>query len=102
MATIADVYRYRDQDITLMTDEPENRNTNLWPSAKNIVSFFLQGYLGSHTLHADNPKLQLGTIDNFVRGASRGDVFVFYCAVLLLRYPSVPRSPCFLRHGPLW
>jgi len=48
MAIIADVYRYRELDITLMTDEQENRNTNLWPSAGNIVSFFLQGYLGSH------------------------------------------------------
>jgi hypothetical protein len=42
MAAIAEVYHLREQDITLMTDEDKNRGTALWPSAKNIVSFFSQ------------------------------------------------------------
>jgi len=39
MAAFAAVYHYRKMDITLMTDEDENRDTGLWPSAGNIVSF---------------------------------------------------------------
>jgi hypothetical protein len=39
MTAFADVYHYREMDITLMTDEDENRDTELWPSADNIVSF---------------------------------------------------------------
>jgi hypothetical protein len=38
MPAFAAVYRYREIDITLMTDEDENRRTELWPSAGNIVS----------------------------------------------------------------
>jgi len=44
--------------------------------------------MGSRSLHADdNLKFQLRAIDNLVGGASRGDVFVFYCMVLLYLTP---------------
>jgi hypothetical protein len=39
MSAFADVYHYREADITLMTDEDENRDTELQPSGENIVSF---------------------------------------------------------------
>ena len=39
MTAFAAVYHYHTIDITLMTDEDENRDTELWPSAGNIVNF---------------------------------------------------------------
>jgi hypothetical protein len=35
-----DVYRYREQDIFLMTDEEGNKRTERWPSALNIVRVY--------------------------------------------------------------
>lgn len=56
--TMKEIYNYRKQDIFVMTDEEGNKGTEMWPSAENI----------------------LRAIDNLVRGASPGDVFVFYYA----------------------
>lgn len=39
MTAFAAVYHYHTMDITLMTDEDENRGSELWPSAENIVSY---------------------------------------------------------------
>ncbi len=39
MAAIIEVYLYHDDDIVLMTDEKENKDTHLWPSRPNIVEF---------------------------------------------------------------
>jgi hypothetical protein len=50
MAAIADTYHFPEQNITLMTDEEQNRGRGLWPSAKNIVSFFPHRDTWSHVL----------------------------------------------------
>jgi hypothetical protein len=50
-----DLYRYREQDITLMTDEEGNKGTEMWPSASNIVRSVPTGY-GLHSPRADNSK----------------------------------------------
>jgi len=55
---LKDLYRYREQDIILMTDEEDNKGTVMWPSASNILQ----------------------AIDKLVHGASRDDAFVFYYA----------------------
>jgi len=56
--TLKEVYNYREQDISLMTDEEDNKGTEMWPSAQKI----------------------LRAMDDLVRGASPGDAFVFYYA----------------------
>ena len=68
-----------------MTDKKKNVGTERWPSKKNIVSFFLF-LVGCSPLHIhsrwQNKKIQLRAMGNLVRGATPGDVFVFYCELL--------------------
>ncbi|KAH9963701.1 caspase domain-containing protein [Lactifluus volemus] len=56
--TLIEAYEYLDQDIFMMTDEEDNKDTPQWPSQANILQ----------------------AIDNFVRGALPGDSFVFFYA----------------------
>jgi len=100
MGAIADTYHFREQNITLMTDEEQNRGTGLWPSAKNIVSFFPHRDTWSRTTYVlTSSKLQLQAIDNLVAGASRGDVFVFYCTVNITLLSLIDHVA---RRWPLW
>ncbi|KAF8469276.1 caspase domain-containing protein [Russula ochroleuca] len=55
---LIDLFRYREQDIFVMTDEEKNVGTEHWPSKENI----------------------LRAMDNLVRDATPGDAFVFYYA----------------------
>lgn len=82
-----DLFRYREQDIFVMTDEEKNVGTEHWPSKENIVSFVLVGCSRLHIhLHW---QIQLRAMDNLVRDATPGDAFVFYC--VLLRHISFAR-----------
>jgi hypothetical protein len=76
---LKDLYRYREQDITLMTDEEGNKGTEMWPSASNILQ----------------------AIDRLVHGASRGDAFVFYCTLRTRTLPCSPSLTVFRRCRPL-
>jgi len=38
--SIIDLFRYREVDIFVMTDEQKNVGTEHWPSKENIVSYF--------------------------------------------------------------
>ena len=42
---LIEVYNYREQDIFLMTDNKENKDTEMWPSAENIVRSFPPGMI---------------------------------------------------------
>ncbi|KAI9436822.1 caspase domain-containing protein [Lactarius psammicola] len=55
---LIEVFRYKEIDIFLMTDEEANRDTARWPSEANIIR----------------------ALENLVRDASRGDAFVFFYA----------------------
>ncbi|KAN0118334.1 Caspase domain containing protein [Russula decolorans] len=57
-ATLIDLFRYREEDIFVMTDEEKNAGTEHWPSKENIFR----------------------AMDNLVRDATPGDAFVFYYA----------------------
>ena len=74
-----------------MTDEEVNRNTLRWPSAPNIVRLRPPETMGCipHVL-TTLLNQQLRAIDNLVRGASPGDVFVFYCMLRTRRHPALP------------
>jgi len=39
---LAEVFRYKEKDIFLMTDEEANRDTTHWPSEENIVSLCIR------------------------------------------------------------
>jgi uncharacterized caspase-like protein len=53
-----EVFRYKERDIFLMTDEESNRNTARWPSQANILL----------------------ALQDLVRDASTGDAFIFFYA----------------------
>ena len=46
MVDTAEIYDYHEDDIVVMTDEEENKETNLWPSKENIVGFLLTACSG--------------------------------------------------------
>jgi hypothetical protein len=50
-----ELYYYREQDIFLMTDEEGNKNTDMWPSAKNIVRL-VPPESTQNIIPADDPK----------------------------------------------
>ena len=75
-----DLYRYREKDIVLMTDEEGNKGTELWPSASNIVRFGPTGY-GLHSPRADNSKFTVaGDRQTCPRRISRGCIRVLLYA----------------------
>ncbi|KAN0136659.1 Caspase domain containing protein [Lactarius tabidus] len=55
---LIEVFRYKERDILLMTDEESNRDTARWPSQANILQ----------------------ALQDLVRDASTGDAFVFFYA----------------------
>ncbi|KAF8258290.1 caspase domain-containing protein [Lactarius quietus] len=55
---LIEVFRYKERDIFLMTDEESNRDTARWPSQANILQ----------------------ALQDLVRDASKGDAFVFFYA----------------------
>ena len=85
---LSELFHYKERDICLMTDEEANRNTALWPSEANIVSlsFRIRPYVVPLSLPTltDIRWAQMQALCDFVRDASPGDAFVFFCMLLHL------------------
>ena len=82
---LSELFHYKEDDICLMTDEEANRNTALWPSEANIVSlsFRMRPYVVPLSLPTltDIRLAQRKALRDFVRDASPGDAFVFFCTL---------------------
>ncbi len=86
---LAEVFRYKEKDIFLMTDEEANRDTTHWPSEENIVSLCIRIIAYSRMLCRvpflrSSTIFQIRALQDLVRDASSGDAFVFFCGLLPL------------------